>query len=82
MSKDEFKGYLDDDNLIASGDSHDPSDDAQDSSQPDGDAGCTPIPEFGQPLEDMTGPSLQFFEQMVTKEMLEKIVDQTNLCAQ
>ena len=87
MSEDEFEGYLDDDNLTASGDnSHDPSDDAHDSSpQPDGDPGCTPIPEFRQPVgcaEDMTGASLQFFEQMVTKEMLEKIVEQTNLYAQ
>ena len=32
MSEDEFEGYLDDDNLTASGDGHDPSDDAQDSS--------------------------------------------------
>ena len=33
MSEDEFKGYLDDDNLTPSGDnSHDPSDDAQDNS--------------------------------------------------
>ena len=88
MSEDEFEGYLDDDNLTASGDnSHDPSDDTHDSSlQPDGDPGCTPIPEFRQPVgcaEDMTGASpLQFFEQMVTKEMLEKIVEQTNLYAQ
>ena len=54
MSEDKFEGYLDDDNLTASGDnSHDPSDDAHDSDsspQSDGDAGCTPIPEFGQPV--------------------------------
>ena len=90
MSEDEFEGYLDDDDLIGGSDnSHEPIDDVQDSfmnsPQPDDD-GCTPIPEFDQPVgcaEDMTGASpLQFFQQMVTEEMLEKIVEQTNLYAQ
>ena len=91
MSEDEFEGYLDDDDLTAGGDNiHDPSDDVHDSSmnspQLDDGAGCTPIPEFEQPVvcaEDMTGASLlQFLQQMVTEEILEKIVEQTNLYAQ
>ena len=90
MSEDEFEGYLDDNDLTGGSDnSHEPSDGVQDSSinspQPD-DVGYTPIPEFDQPVgcaEDMTGASpLQFFQQMVTEEMLEKIVEQTNLYAQ
>ena len=93
MSKDEFEGYLDDDDDLTGGsdNSHEPSDDVQDSSmnspQPDDDdVGCTPIPKFDQPVscaEDMTGASpLQVFQEMVTEEMLEKIVEQTNLYAQ
>ena len=91
MSEDEFEGYLDDDDDLTGGsdNSHEPSDGVQDSSinspQLD-DVGYTPIPEFDQPVgcaEDMTGASpLQFFQQMVTEEMLEKIVEQTNLFAQ
>ena len=91
VSEDEFEGYLDDDDLTAGGDNtHDPSDDVQDSSmnspQLDDGAGRTPISVFEQPVgcaEGMTGASpLQFFQQMVTEEMLEKIVEQTNLYAQ
>ena len=90
MSEDKFEGYLDYDPTAGGDNSHDPCDDVQESSmnspQPDDDAGCTPIPKFEQPVgcaEDMTGPSpLQYFEQMVTKEMLEKTVEQTNRYAQ
>ena len=90
MSEDEFEGYLDDNDLITGDDSHTPTDDPADSSmtstQADDHAGCQPIPDFQQPIgcaEDMTGASpLQFFQQMVTTEMLEQIVEQTNLYAQ
>ena len=90
MSEDKFEGYLDDDDLLSGGDeSHTPTDDPAESSmnsaQPDDGTGGQPIPNFEQPVgcaEDMTGASpLQFFQQMVTTEMLEQIVEQTNLYA-
>ena len=91
MSEDEFEGYLDDDDLINGDDetrtpTDDPADSEDSSTYADDDAGCQPIPDFEQPVgcaEDMTGASpLQFFQQMVTTEMLEQIVEQTNLYAQ
>ena len=89
MSEDEFKGYLDDDDLTAGGDnSHDPSDDVHDSSmnspQLDDGAECTPIPDFEQPVgcaENMTGASpLQFFQQMVTRDAREDCRTDQPLC--
>ena len=88
MSEDEFDGYLDDDDLTTGGDeSLSPTEDAaSSSSQADDDVGSQPIPDFQQPVgcaEDMMGASpLQFFQQLVTDEMLETIVEQTNLYAQ
>ena len=55
-----------------------PADSSMNSTQAD-DAGCQPISDFEQPVgcaEDMNGASpLQFFQQMVTTEMLEQIVE-------
>lgn len=55
------------------------------SPQADDGGSQSPIPDF-EPVscaEDMTGASpLQFFQKMVTDEMLETIVEQTNLYAE
>ena len=84
MPEDEFEGYLDDDETRTPTD--DPADSEDSSTYADDDAGCQPIPDFEQPVgcaEDMMGASpLQFFQQMITTEMLEQIVEQTNLYAQ
>lgn len=83
MSNDEFDGYLDDDS------------DAQGCENEDGRA-CPdssgnsdvsqPIPDFQQPIgcaNNMTNATpLQFFQTMVTNEMLDKVVEQTTLYAQ
>ena len=82
MSDDEFDGYLDDDS------------DAQGCENEDGHA-CPdssgnsdvsqPIPDFQQPIgcANMTNATLlQFFQTMVTNEMLDKVVEQTTLYAQ
>ena len=90
MSEDEFEGYLDDDLINGDDETRTPTDDLahseNSSTYTDDDAGCQTIPDFEQPggcAEDMTGASpLQFFQQMVTTEMLEQIVEQTNLYAQ
>ena len=51
-SEDEFKGYLDDDDVITGGaDTTDhPTDSSMNSTQADDDAGCQPIPDFEQPV--------------------------------
>ena len=81
MSEDEFEGYIDadddtaDDTEVANGttDLEDSSDDVP------------PIPDFQQPTGpslDMTGKSpLDFFKLFVTDEMLDHVVEQTNIYA-
>ena len=89
-SKDEFDGYLDDDLTTGSDESLSPTlpypteDAASTSSQADDyDAWSQPIPDFEQLVgcaEDVTGASpLQFFQQMVTDEILETIAEQTSM---
>ena len=82
ISDDEFDGYLDADDDVGL---HDDDAGADPRDADHGDSG-SPIPDFEQPLgcsKDMSGASpLQFFQQMVSDQMLDNIVEQTNLYAQ
>ena len=81
MSEDEFDGYLDDDVRDSNADSFEREATGSEEFE-DGPY----IPAFDRPsgcAEDMTNASpLKFFQQFVTDEMLECIVQQTNLYAQ
>ena len=82
MSDDEFDGYIDGEYDGAGEGSNESEDDPIVART---DAGPS-IPTFVQPVgcaQDMTDASpLQFFQQLVTNEMLEHVVEQTNLYAQ
>ena len=82
MSDDDFDGYIDPDEIPADG-----LDDAVGNDDEESDSGdLPPIPDFQQPTGptvDMTDKSpLDFFKLMVTDEMLDHIVEQTNIYAQ
>ena len=80
MSEDEFDGYIDPDEVPTRSEV----DDDYEESAPDDDV--PPIPDFQQttgPSVDMSDKTpLDFFKQLVTDDMLDLIVEQTNIYAQ